>query len=133
MYNRIISFHRFPEYFRKYIYWQMNLRSREELDKEKGLNFSSNFLFTTFTTFLEWNFWFLALKIKYHCLTLLKTEFQFSSVTHLGPTLCDPMDCSTSGLPVPLQLLGLAREWLLKGFSPATKGLWLYFSILQNV
>ena len=104
MYNRNISFHRFPEYFRKYIYWQVNLRSREELNKEKGLNFPSNFLFTTFSTFLEWNFWFLALKIKYHCLALLKTVFQFSSVTQLGLTLCDPMDCSTPGLPVHHQL-----------------------------
>ena len=29
---------------------------------------------------------------------------QFSSVTHLCPTLCDPMDCSTPGLPVHHQL-----------------------------
>ena len=31
---------------------------------------------------------------------------QFCSVTHLCPTLCDPMDCSTPGLPVHHQLLG---------------------------
>ena len=30
---------------------------------------------------------------------------QFSSVTHLCPTLWDPMDCSTPGLPVHHQLL----------------------------
>ena len=30
---------------------------------------------------------------------------QFSSVTQLCPTLCDPMDCSTPGLPVHHQLL----------------------------
>ena len=29
---------------------------------------------------------------------------QFSSVTQLGPTLCDPMNCSTPGLPVHHQL-----------------------------
>ena len=29
---------------------------------------------------------------------------QFSSVTQLGPTLCDPMDCSTPGFPVHHQL-----------------------------
>ena len=29
---------------------------------------------------------------------------QFSSVTQLCPTLCDPMDCSTPGLPVHRQL-----------------------------
>ena len=31
-------------------------------------------------------------------------SFQFSSVTQLCPTLCDPMDCSTPGLPVHHQL-----------------------------
>ena len=30
---------------------------------------------------------------------------QFSSVAQSGPTLCDPMDCSTPGLPVHRQLL----------------------------
>ena len=29
---------------------------------------------------------------------------QFSSVAQLCPTLCDPMNCSTPGLPVHLQL-----------------------------
>ena len=33
------------------------------------------------------------------------TSVQFSSVTQLCPTLCDPMDCSMSGLPVHHQLL----------------------------
>ena len=33
---------------------------------------------------------------------------QFSSVTQLCPTLCNPMDCSTPGLPVHHQLLGEA-------------------------
>ena len=28
---------------------------------------------------------------------------QFSSVTQSCPTLCDPMDCSTPGFPVPTQ------------------------------
>ena len=31
--------------------------------------------------------------------------FQFSSVTQWCPTLCDPMDCSTTGFPVHHQLL----------------------------
>ena len=31
-------------------------------------------------------------------------SFQFSSVTQLYPTPCDPMDCSTLGLPVHHQL-----------------------------
>ena len=35
-------------------------------------------------------------------------KFQFSSVAQSCPTLCDPMDCSTPGLPVPHQLLAAA-------------------------
>ena len=34
---------------------------------------------------------------------------QFSSVTQLCPTLCDPMDCSTPGLPVHHHLLEFAQ------------------------
>ena len=33
------------------------------------------------------------------------SSVQFSSVAQSCPTLCDPMDCSTSGLPVHHQLL----------------------------
>ena len=31
---------------------------------------------------------------------LYKKDLQFSSVAQLGLTLCDPMNCSTPGLPV---------------------------------
>ena len=34
---------------------------------------------------------------------------QFSSVTQLYPTLCDPMDCSMPGLPVHHQLPELTQ------------------------
>ena len=34
---------------------------------------------------------------------------QFSSIVRLCLTLCDPMDCSTPGLPVHHQLLELAQ------------------------
>ena len=34
---------------------------------------------------------------------------QFSSVAQSCPTLCDPMDCSTPGLPVHHQVLELAQ------------------------
>ena len=36
-------------------------------------------------------------------------NYQFSSVTQLCLTLCDPMDCSMPGLPVHHQLLELAQ------------------------
>ena len=36
---------------------------------------------------------------------LTKCKVQFSSVSQLCPTLCDPMNCSTPGLPVHHQLL----------------------------
>ena len=37
------------------------------------------------------------------------SSVQFSSVGQLCPTLCNPMDCSTLGLPVHHQLLELAQ------------------------
>ena len=41
--------------------------------------------------------------------TTIFTSVQFSSVTQLCPTLCDPIDCSTSGFPVCHQLPELAQ------------------------
>ena len=35
---------------------------------------------------------------------LERNEIQFSSVCQLCPTLCDPLDCNTPGLPVHHQL-----------------------------
>ena len=39
----------------------------------------------------------------------LHSSVQFSSVTQSCPTLCDPMDCSTFGVPVHHQLPELAQ------------------------
>ena len=36
-------------------------------------------------------------------------DLQYSSVAQSCPTLCNPMDCSTPGLPVHHQLLKLAQ------------------------
>ena len=33
--------------------------------------------------------------------------YQFSSITQLYPTLCDPVDCSTPGFPVNLKLMSI--------------------------
>ena len=41
--------------------------------------------------------------------TVKKSSVQFSSVTQSCPTLCDPMECSTPGLPVHHQLLELTQ------------------------
>ena len=38
------------------------------------------------------------------------TLYQFSSVTQSYPTLCDPMNCSTPGLPVHHLLLELMLD-----------------------
>ena len=40
---------------------------------------------------------------------MLMATNQFSSVTQLCPTLCDPMDCSMPGFPVHHQFLELAQ------------------------
>ena len=43
--------------------------------------------------------------LQYSCLeNLMNSSLQFSSVSQLCPTLCDPMDRSTPGLPVHHQL-----------------------------
>ena len=47
---------------------------------------------------------------------------QFSSVTQLCPTLCDPMDCSTPGLPVQHQLLEFTEfhvHWVSDAIQPS--------------
>ena len=56
---------------------------------------------------------------------LLKREsiqpyLQFSSVTQLCPTLCDPMDCSTPGLPVHHQLPEFTKtHWVGDAIQPS--------------
>ena len=54
--------------------------------------------------------------VKLHCIDNpfpmhcdLARAVQFSSVAQWCPTLCDPMDCSTAGLPVHHPLLELAQ------------------------
>ena len=47
---------------------------------------------------------------------------QFSSVAHMCPTLCNPMDCSTSGLPVHHQLLEFTQthaHWVGDAIQPS--------------
>ena len=48
--------------------------------------------------------------------------FQFSSVPQLCPTLCNPMDCSTPGLPVHHKLLELTQthlHWVNDAIQPS--------------
>ena len=52
----------------------------------------------------------------------LAYEIEFSSVTQLCQTLCDPMDCSTLGLPVHHKLLGLTQthvHWVGDAIQPS--------------
>ena len=44
---------------------------------------------------------------------------QFSSVTQSYPTLCNPKDCSTTGLPVSHQLLELIQTHVLESVMPS--------------
>ena len=60
--------------------------------------------------------WFHLIFYNLISLHYLVITVQFSSVTQSCPTLCDSMDCSTPGLPVHHQLLGLTqthvrRQW----------------------
>ena len=47
--------------------------------------------------------------INTHVHLCLSIHIYISSVAQLGPTLCNPMDCSTPGFPVHQQLLELAQ------------------------
>ena len=52
----------------------------------------------------------------------LRGIIQFSSVAHLCPVFCDPMDCSMPGLPVHHQLPELARihvRWVGDAIQPS--------------
>ena len=51
-----------------------------------------------------------------------RDSVQFSSVTQFCPTLCDPMDCSTPGLPVHHQLLEFTQthvHWVRDAIQPS--------------
>ena len=65
------------------------------------------------------------------------TSVQFSSVTQSCPTLCNPMDCSTPGLPVQHQLPELAQthvHWVGDAIQPShCRPLLLLPSILPNI
>ena len=60
---------------------------------------------------------------KFHSPFLLKTcPVQFSSVAQSCPTPCDPMDCSTPGLPVHHQLLEFTQthvHWVSDAIQPS--------------
>ena len=50
------------------------------------------------------------------------SSVQFISVTQLCPTLCDPMDCSTPGLPIHHQLLEFTQthvHWVSDAIQPS--------------
>ena len=55
-------------------------------------------------------------------LCVCQSSVQFSSVAQLCPTLCNPMDCSKPGLPVPHQLLEITQthvHWLGDAIQPS--------------
>ena len=59
----------------------------------------------------------------------LVSGLQFSSFTQLCLTLCDPMDCSTPGLPVHHQLLSLLKLMSIESVMPS-KNLILFRPLL---
>ena len=53
---------------------------------------------------------------------VIETSIQFSSVAQSCPTLCDPMDCSTPGLPVHHQLPEFTHthvHWVCDAIQPS--------------
>ena len=75
---------------------------------------------------VRWQFFFVAFTSIYTnilCLFLVwRIYIQFSSVAQSCPTLCDPVDCSTPGLPVHHQLLELTQthfHWVGDAIQPS--------------
>ena len=52
-------------------------------------------------------------------MTVTMTQLQFSSVAQWCPTLCNPMDCSTPGLPVHHQLPELLKLMSIESVMPS--------------
>ena len=55
----------------------------------------------------------------YSWLHIFTASSQFSSVTHLCPTFCNPMDCSTPGFLVHHQLLSLLKLMSVESVVPS--------------
>ena len=62
----------------------------------------------------------LHIKINFCCNTLLNTMFQFSLVAQSCPTLCDPMNRSTPGLPVHHQLPEFTQLMSIESVMPSS-------------
>ena len=74
----------------------------------------------TFHSFFFLNRWFCFLFIYVLAVLPSFSSVQFSH--SVVSTLCDPMDCSTSGLPIDLQLLELAQthvHWVRDAIQPS--------------
>ena len=56
-------------------------------------------------------------KLRHNCIHLISA--QFSSITQSCPTLCNPMDCSTPGLPVHHQLQTLLKLISIESVMPS--------------
>ena len=66
-------------------------------------------MFIVMWKYTIWKFYILLRPIWWHC---EKCNNQFSSVAQLCLTLCNPMDCSTPGLPVHHQLPEISQTHL---------------------
>ena len=82
----------------------------------RGIAVSNGSFIASFLRY--WNYRFLN-----GCLPPQHAQFsQFSSVVQSCPTLCDPMDCSTPGLPVHHQLLEFTKthvHWVDDAIQPS--------------
>ena len=82
-------------------------------------------LFSSLANFFIESFIFLELSFR-SCLyifdinSLSVASVQFSSVVQSCPTLCDPMNCSTTGLPIHLQLLEFNKLTSIDSVMPTT-------------
>ena len=58
--------------------------------------------------------------IEYHFNMFVKNSVQLRSLTQSCPTLCDPLDCSTPGLPVHCELQSLLKLMSIESVMPSS-------------
>ena len=106
--HNLQSLHERPQLLsaHRYIYWWVLKRRKKKFHKtkKKSKRKTGRWRVLFFLSYLVKNVFFRENKFDFQY-DGENASVQFSSVTQLCPTLCDPMNCSTPGLPVHHQLL----------------------------
>ena len=117
-------------YFSTYCYYLKRILRNCLLGSQMRYKHTHSFVLLWYThTTLNSEFVWIKIYYCYHIIllkqlsiALYSSSVQFSSVTQSCPTICDPMDCSTPGLPVHHQILELIQthvHWVGHAIQPS--------------